>query len=177
MARKSTPAKSEYEAAVEKLTKFCEDRTDLAPIIVDDNYPIMVIFYPNSQLSLFADDNVDNNGEVNSLTVTVGLSTSVKSTLKFKMDAKLLKKLIKLAEAVGNLYYHAFRETEGERTKATRPNYVADGYADGVPCYDTAYCPTCEHEFEEGVNDWESAYCPDCGQKLDWSPYPTEEKE
>ena len=49
------------------------------------------------------------------------------------------------------------------------PEYVSDGYApDGSEVYDTAYCPVCEHEFEEGVNDWESNYCPDCGQALDW---------
>ena len=59
-------------------------------------------------------ENVDENGEINDLTVTVGLSTTVKSTLKFKMDSKLLKKLIKLAEKVGTLYYQAFRESAGD---------------------------------------------------------------
>lgn len=107
----STPAQSEYESAVEKLRQFCEYSTDLTPHIIDDEYPIRVQFIPDPQLSLFTEDNVDENGEVNDLTVTVGLSTTVKSTLKFKMDSKLLKKIIKLAETVGNLYYHAFRES------------------------------------------------------------------
>ena len=169
MATKPNEAKTEYDAAVKALNKFCDDQTDLEACILDDKYPIRVQFVPDSQLSLFGDENVDENGEVNNLTVTVGLSTCVKSTLKFKMDSKLLKKLIKLAENVGNLYYQAYREQEGIRSMARRPEYEADGYADGGLVYDTAYCPECRHSFEYNVNDWGSAFCPDCGQKLDWT--------
>lgn len=176
MTKRLTAAQSEYEAAVEKLRKFCEDHTDLTPIIMEDKYPIRVQFIPDSQLSLFGNENIDENGEVNDLTVVVGLSTAVKSTLKFKMDSKLLKKMIKLAESVGTLYYHAFRAQEGARTTPKRPDYEGDGYADGHLVYDTAYCPECRHSFEEGVNDWGSAFCPDCGQKLDWTPYPESEE-
>ena len=50
-----------------------------------------------------------------------------------------------------------------------KPVLAGDGYADGHPVYDTAYCPICNHEFEEGINDWGSKYCSDCGQALDWS--------
>lgn len=178
MTKKLTAAQSEYEAAAEKLRKFCEDHTDLTPIIMEDEYPIRVQFIPDSQLSIFGNENIDENGEVNDLTVVVGLSTSVKSTLKFKMDSKLLKKLIKLAETVGTLYYQAFREAEGARATATRPDYEGDGYDEnGVLIYDMAYCPECRHSFEEGINDWGSAFCPDCGQKLDWTPYPAEPEE
>lgn len=166
---KQNAAQTEYEAAVKDLQKFCEDHTDLTAIIMDGDYPIRVQFIPNTQLMLFGNENIDENGEVNDLTVTVGLSTAVKSTPKFKMDAKLLKKLIKLAETVGSLYYHAFREQGGVRNTARRPDYEADGYADGHLVYDTAYCPECRHSFEESVNDWGSAFCPDCGQKLDWT--------
>lgn len=175
MTKRLTAARSEYEAAVEKLRKFCEDHTDLTPIIMEDEYPIRVQFIPDSQLSLFGNENIDENGEVNDLTVVVGLSTAVKSTLKFKMDSKLLKKMIKLAETVGTLYYHAFRAQEGARTTPKRPDYEGDGYADGHLVYDTAYCPECHHSFEESVNDWGSAFCPDCGQKLDWSQEAAEE--
>lgn len=169
MATNTNAAKTEYDAAVEALKKFCDDQTELEAYILDDEYPIRVQFLPKSQLTMFGNNNVDESGELNDLTVTVGLSSSVKSTLKFKMDSKLLKKLIKLAEIVGNLYYQAYREQEGVRTTARRPDYEGDGYADGHLVYDTAYCPECRHSFEEGINDWGSAFCPDCGQKLDWT--------
>lgn len=109
-----TPAQNEYKGAVELLYKFCEKNTELTPYILDESYPVRVQFVPNPQLTAFGNDNVDENGEVNDLTVSVGLTTAVKSTLKFKMDSKLLKKLIKLAETVGTLYYHAFREHHDE---------------------------------------------------------------
>lgn len=106
-------AQTHYEAAVEALGKYCEDNTRLMPVILDEEYPFRVKFIPCPQLDMFNVDNVDENGEVNDLTVTVGLSTTVKSTLRFKMDSRQLKKLIKLAENVGTLYYQAFREEAG----------------------------------------------------------------
>ena len=113
MSTNQNAAKTEYDAAVKALNKFCEKHTDLEALILDDEYPIRVQFLPNSQISLFGEDNIDENGEVNALIVTVGLTSSVRSTLKFKMDSKLLKKLIKLAEQVGHLYYQAYREQNG----------------------------------------------------------------
>ena len=109
MSKTMTPEMHEYETAVEKLRKFCEDHTDLTPCILDEAYPFRVQFIPDAQTSLFDDGNVDENGEIGDLTVVAGLSTAVRSTLKFKMDSKLLKKLIKQAETVGALYYHAYR--------------------------------------------------------------------
>ena len=50
-----------------------------------------------------------------------------------------------------------------------KPEYEADGYADGELVYDYAKCPICGHDFEYGINDWGCEYCSDCGQKLDWS--------
>lgn len=55
-----------------------------------------------------------------------------------------------------------------EKQIPQKPILEGDGYADGNPVYDIAYCPVCNHDFEEGINDWGSAYCPDCGQALDW---------
>lgn len=110
----STAANKYYEAAVEELNKHCDKATDLTAVILDEAYPFRVQFIPKAQQTFFGYDNVDENGEVNDLTVTVGLTTTVKSTLKFKMDSKQLKKLIKLAETVGNLYYQAFREEAGD---------------------------------------------------------------
>ena len=158
MTNKQTPAQSAYESAVEKLRKFCKDYTDLTPVITDSEYPIRVTFFPNSQLSLFGDENVDETGEVNDLTVVVGLSTAVKSTLRFKMDSKLLKKLIKLAEKVGSLYYHAFREEQEERITPQSPIQQEKG-KDRVLC-----CPNCGAP----VKLWEAAFfCQVCGQALD----------
>lgn len=56
-----------------------------------------------------------------------------------------------------------------------RPNYYAEGYADGELAYDYAQCPECGHDFEYGINDWGCAYCSDCGQKLDWTDPPADE--
>ena len=55
-----------------------------------------------------------------------------------------------------------------ERMKPKKPDYEADGYADGQLVYDYAKCPVCGHDFEYGINDWDCKYCSDCGQKLDW---------
>ena len=118
MTKTMTPEQHEYESAVEKLRKFCEDHTDLTPCILDESYPFRVQFIPDEQTSLFDDGNVDENGEIGDLTVVVGLSTSVKSTLKFRMDSKLLKKMIKQAETVGTLYYHAYRAERDDRLAA-----------------------------------------------------------
>ena len=116
--RTKKEAQTHYSAACDKLKQFCEKETDLTPIILSDEYPFRVQFIPDVQLTMFPDDNVDVNGEVNDLTITIGLNTTVKSTLKFKMDSKQLKKLIKHAEAIGQLYYHAFREAADSLQKA-----------------------------------------------------------
>lgn len=175
MKKQQTPAQTTYEAAVESLQKFCEKETELIPTILDDGYPIHVQFIPKPQLSVFGNENIDENGEVNDLTVTVGLTTSVKSTLKFKMDSKLLKKLIKLAEMVGSLYYHAFREEQCERIRPTRPVMKAmDGFDADVAS--ELCCPGCGHPV---VNQWAKGtnpkFCQGCGQALDWTQKASED--
>lgn len=107
-------ARKYYETAVSDLLKYCEKETDLSPVILDAEYPFQVQFIPNPQQTIFGDENVSEDGEINDLTVTVGLTTTVKSTLKFRMDSKQLKKLIKLSESLGHLYYQAFREASGD---------------------------------------------------------------
>ncbi len=109
MAEKK-PVGIEYEAAVEELKKFCEENTEFDVCIDDARYPFRVRYLPSAQLNVFDEENVDENGVVNELIVTVGISTKVNSTLRFRMDAGLLKKLIKRAERLGEIYYHAFRE-------------------------------------------------------------------
>lgn len=114
-----------YEAACEDLNTYCYKEADLNPIILDNEYPFRVQFIPDGQVSIYELNNVDENGEVNDLTITVGLTTTVKSTLKFKMDSKLLKKLIKKAEKLGTLYYQAFREAAGNIQKNNELGEVA----------------------------------------------------
>lgn len=62
------------------------------------------------------DYNVDENGEIGSIQIAFGTTTKVQSSLRFKMDAKLLKKFIKLTEKVGLLYLHAFFENQAAGT-------------------------------------------------------------
>lgn len=105
-------AQSDYKAAAAALEKFCNEETNFAVEILTENYPLSVKFTPNAQMSLFDSENytVDENGEIGNILISVGQSTRVLSTLRFKMDAKLMKKMIKLPEKVGNAYLHAFRE-------------------------------------------------------------------
>lgn len=115
---KDSRARKAYESAVDDLKEFVAERTNLEVIISEETYPIRTIFMPNNQISIFDEGNIDEAGEVGCLTITVGLSTSVKSTLKFHMAAALLKKLIKLSERAGNLYYQAYREEADEEGSA-----------------------------------------------------------
>lgn len=106
-------AKTEFECAQNDLMKFCEGTTDFICEVNTDLYPLTAVFVPNPQRSIF-DAAIDENGEVGELVISVGLDTSVRSTLKFEMDAALLKKLIKSVEKIAFLYYHAFREAAGD---------------------------------------------------------------
>ena len=111
---RNNEAQQYYELHVQELIRYCEQETDLTALIIDTAYPFRVQFLPKPQISMFENENVDENGVINDLTVTVGLDTTVKSTLKFEMDSQLLKKLIKLAVKTGNIYYQAFREQSGD---------------------------------------------------------------
>ena len=102
-------AKYEFEAERNNLMKFCEAQTDYLCEIRHKDYPLAVVFTPNPQLGVFA-ENIDEDGEIGEMTISCGLDTVVKSTLKFSMDATLVKKFIKSAEKIAFLYYHAFRE-------------------------------------------------------------------
>ena len=109
-------AKIEFECAQNDLMKFCEGTTDYICEVNTDDYPLTAIFVPNPQRSIF-DAAIDENGEVGELAISVGLDTNVKSTLRFEMDAALLKKFIKSVEKIAFLYYHAFREEAGNIDK------------------------------------------------------------
>ena len=47
--------------------------------------------------------------------------------------------------------------------------YESDGYADGYPVWDKAWCPWCGMRFDYDDDNWKVAkFCPRCGQALDW---------
>lgn len=55
-----------------------------------------------------------------------------------------------------------------EKDEAKTVRYEGDGYADGEMVYDMAFCPNCEHVFEEDSENWGCEFCPNCGQRLRW---------
>lgn len=110
--RRGDEAQAAYVKAMEDLYKLCGDGLGMDVNVDESEFPLRVGFVPRAQVGMF-DEPADENGEVRELCVTVGMSVTVKNTMKFKMDAKALKKLIKEAEKLGYLYYLAYREKAG----------------------------------------------------------------
>lgn len=79
------------------------------------------------------------------------------ASVNFAID--IIRKYQKIEQILKNIPY-------GDEAKTVR--YEGDGYADGEMVYDTAFCPSCEHEFEEDSENWECEFCPNCGQRLRW---------
>ena len=92
---------------------------------------------------------------------------NVGQTITQEVNEKLYGCLFKLMEYERIGTVKEFEESK-EKTEPMKPDYEADGYADGELVYDYAKCPVCGHEFEYDINDWGCEYCSDCGQKLDW---------
>ena len=46
------------------------------------------------------------------------------------------------------------------------PDVYGDGYADGLPVYDTWDCPSCGTSYE--IEGEQHEYCPHCGQRINW---------
>ncbi len=104
-------AKEYYEQAVTSLKSYCEEKTDFTMQVVEDMYPLEVHFIPaTKQMTLFADQIVDEDGEIGYISVICGIETTVKITLKLTVDSKQLKKLITSAEEIGELRLHAIAE-------------------------------------------------------------------
>lgn len=107
----------EYLEGIERLKRFCDSNTSLQPIVIDNEYPFKIRFEPVDQLSFF--DEKDNKPDKSErFLVICGLNTITDSSLNFKMEYQLLNKLIKFAENLSLLHYHAFRamacEEEGD---------------------------------------------------------------
>lgn len=54
-----------------------------------------------------------------------------------------------------------------EKQIPKKPEFIADGYADGELVYDTWVCPSCGKYYEVDYDDYD--FCPKCGQHIDWS--------
>lgn len=109
-------AQDEYSAARFDLEEYAKNEAGMTVYILTGDYPIEVHFTPDQpkQQSLF--DNaeglpvVDENGEIGCIIAEIGIKSSVKATIDFKLPSDVLKKLIKKAEKTAHLYLHAFRE-------------------------------------------------------------------
>ena len=111
---KQKTAMKAYESALKALDNFCTENTQLVAVVKNDEYPVQVQFVPDPQQDMFGNKNVHEDGTVNELVVTVGVKTEVSSSLIFRTESKVFKKLIKLAETAGLLYYQAYTETMSE---------------------------------------------------------------
>ena len=86
---------------------------------------------------------------------------------KYQEALDLLKNL--------NLPYKILQELI-ELRNPKRLHYEGDGFADGLPVLDIAYCPNCGRRFEVDYDE-KFKNCPDCTQALDWTMEVLEENE
>lgn len=109
-----------YEEALADLKKFCDETTDFEVMILSDEYPLQIHFIPRpTQTSVFDAKLIDENGEIGFISVSLGVSTVVRSTLNFRIDGATLRKLIKKSENVGFAYLHYFRSEAGDLAPGT----------------------------------------------------------
>ena len=73
----SYEAQDLYSAAVVELHKYCEKETEFSVVVRDEEYPFRLQFIPDPQQTIFKDQNIDENGEVGDLTISVGDRKSV----------------------------------------------------------------------------------------------------
>ena len=124
-------ANEEYKSALADLKNFCSKETAFDVDFIITVYPLVAVFKPKAQLGMFDTENynVDENGEIGNIQIAFGTSTKVQSSLRFKMDAKLLKKFIKMTEKVAQLYLHAFFE---EKAAGTYEAWMASQSAEAI---------------------------------------------
>lgn len=101
-------ARDAYKESILELQKFTEKNTTLEMRLIDSGYPLLIQFVQDPQQTLF-DEDEDGEPE-GAMVVCCGIEPSVASTLRFQMDAAILRKLIKMSETVGRCYYLQFRE-------------------------------------------------------------------
>ena len=104
-----------YKAAKAELDKAAKEAGMLVNVYQADYPMTMRIFSETEQLNMY--DEIDDDGEVGYVELTMLEKTYVKSTLKRPLPADTLKKLIRKAEAVNGCYLRAFRAVTGGATE------------------------------------------------------------
>lgn len=99
-----TTAKA-YENAVARLEAFCKELKNVKVEVNTDRYPIRITVTCIPQQVMF---DAEEAIEFDTITVTVGMTTNVKSSGKLKLPIKDLNKITKLSEEAGIAFLHAF---------------------------------------------------------------------
>ncbi len=97
----------EYENSVKRLEMFCKELKNVQVNVDTSKYPIVVVITCIPQQVMF---DAEEATEFDTITVSVGMTTTVKTSNKLKIGAKDLNKITKLSEKVGIAYLHAFFE-------------------------------------------------------------------
>lgn len=104
----------EFENAVSRLEMFCKEMKNIKLAVDTSQYPIVITISCVPQQVMF---DAEESTEFDTITVTVGLTTKVKTNGKLKITAKDLNKITKLSEKVGIAYLHAFFEASVYRSE------------------------------------------------------------
>lgn len=101
MEQKQGEAQNAYTVAVAAAEKFCEQNNVIMKIT--ESFPFVVHFTVDAPLTLLE----ANSGELIApqIIVTVGIDSTVKSRADKAIETALLKKLIKNAEGLANLFF------------------------------------------------------------------------
>lgn len=96
-----------YETSVKRLEMFCKKLKNVSVKVDTSKYPIVIVIRCIPQQVMF---DAEEATEFDTITVSVGLTTTVKASSKLKINAKDLNKIMKLSEKAGIAYLHAFFE-------------------------------------------------------------------
>ena len=96
-----------FETSVKRLEMFCKELKNVSVKVNTSKYPIVIVITCIPQQVMF---DAEEATEFDTITVSVGLTTTVKVSSKLKINAKDLNKIMKLSEKAGIAYLHAFFE-------------------------------------------------------------------
>lgn len=111
-----------YQAKEIALKEYARKEARLSACVSANEFPWRVTFYPEDEISIFDNHAPDETGEIRNITISTGLTLDIQSTLGFRLDAAVFKRLISLADKCGQLYYVACREEQFDKSRRlTRP--------------------------------------------------------